>query len=61
MIKVYPIIIEAADENHRKVFTMSMEDEGVFNINLHTMFSKDDLDSLFDAIHKGMEIMEIEK
>lgn len=61
MIKVYPIIIEAADENNRKVFTMSMEDEGVFNINLHTMVSKDDLDSLFDAIRKGMEIMEIEK
>ena len=60
MIRIYPTTV-MAEEDGRQVFTMTLEEEGVFNLQLHTLFDRSNIESLFDAVRQGAEILEIEK
>lgn len=60
MIKVYPIEVEAVEDG-RKLFTLSMTEEGVFNLELESMICKESLEELFTSIRNAVEILEIEK
>lgn len=60
MIIIYPTVV-MAEEDGRQVFTMSLEGEGVFNLQLHTLFDRSNMELLFNSVRKGVEILEIEK
>lgn len=60
MIRIYPTTV-MAEEDGRRVFTMTLEEEVVFNLQLHTLFDRSSMELLFDSVRKGTEILEVEK
>lgn len=61
MIKVYPVKIEATDEIGELAFTLESFDEYTAKLDIKILIGDDNIEELFDAIRKGVQLLELEK
>lgn len=60
MINVYPIKIEAVNENHDLMFRLEAFDEYCATIEIKTSISHSNIDELFAAIREGVDLLRLE-
>lgn len=62
MIKVYPIKIEAVDEEGEVLFTIKTEDASccIVEIKQPLILSNGNLEEVLDAVRRGVKMLELE-
>jgi hypothetical protein len=60
-IRVYPVKIEAVDENDELMFTLETFDEYVAHLNVKVMLGEDNLEEFIGALRKGVTLLELTK
>lgn len=59
MITVYPVKIEALDEDGRVQFTMEAIDEHAAKVDINTIIGPDNIDELTDAMRRAVVMLEL--
>ena len=60
MIKVYPVKIEAVDDEGELTFIMQAIDAHAATIELKTVIRPDNIEQLVDAMRKAVQMLELE-
>lgn len=62
MIKVYPIKIEAVDEEGEVLFTLKTEDAACCTVEIKQplILSNGNLEEVLDAVRRGVKMLELE-
>lgn len=62
MIKVYPIRIEAEDEDHNVLFSINMEDAHCCTLHIKEpiLLNNQNLEQVLTAVRSGVKMLELE-
>jgi len=60
-IKVYPVKIEAVDEDNELAFTLEAFDECMAQIDIKTLLGEDNIEDVIAAIRQALALLELKK
>ena len=59
MIKVYPVKIEAVDEDGSMVFSMETQDSHAAMVKVNTFIGQDNFEELVAAMRRAVQMLEL--